>query len=112
MKQVLDETHAALSRVLSKVSFDVDDDVSRLPEPTPDPAGAASASAPRGPRGGALDAAGVVLGAAGFLFAPLAVGAFSVAKRKQRMLDACDVALANFDDTHEAAVKAIASAKA
>ncbi|MFO0649339.1 MAG: hypothetical protein U0326_24060 [Polyangiales bacterium] len=112
MKQTLDETDTALSRVLSKVSFDVDDDVSRLPQSTPGSAGSASTSSPHGPRGGALEAAGVALGAAGLLLAPLAIGALSVAKRKQRMLDACDVALANFDDTHEAALKAIANARA
>lgn len=112
MKQALDETDTTLSRVLSKVSFDVDDDVSRLPQSTPGSAGSASTSSPHGPRGGALEAAGVALGAAGLLLAPLAIGALSVAKRKQRMLDACDVALANFDDTHEAALKAIANARA
>jgi serine/threonine protein kinase len=108
LKEIFDETHVALSIVMSRISLTTQDDVSRLTGSRPgllDPA--ESSTAQPISSGIVVNTVGGILGAAGLVMGPLAAGAYSVATRKKRMLDACDAALAAFEDTHEAAVQAI-----
>jgi len=104
---IFDETRATLDALLQQASPSDPDEIYRL-DRLGDTAHKVGAWAGAGLAvGGVVSSLGSVLGPVGALVDPTVVGAFKVARRKQRFLDACDAATAALDDARRTVLGAI-----